>query len=248
MTSADHPVPQGHAILLAAGLGRRLGAGANKGFVQIHGRPLLSWSLETFARHPSIGELVVVVAPGSESRERCLTEALAPLGLQDRVILVEGGERRQDSSLRGIEALPSRLLDDPETIVLIHDAARPLVSAFLITRCLRALAENPDAAGVLPALPVRETLKRVEESWIASTIDRTGLWGAQTPQIFRLGPLREAHEQALAEERTVTDDASLLEAVGHLLRIVPGDLENLKVTYPEDRIFVERLLRERGAP
>lgn len=233
--------------MLAAGLGRRLGAGANKGLVRVHGRPLLSWSLETFAKHPSIGEIVVVVAPGNEARDRCMAEALAPLGLQDRVILVEGGERRQDSSLHGIDALPSRLRDDPETVVLIHDAARPLVSAFLITRCLRTLAENPDAAGVLPALPVRETLKRVEESWITATIDRTGLWGAQTPQIFRLGPLRDAHAQALSEERTVTDDASLLEAAGHLLRVVPGDLENLKVTYPEDRIFVERLLRERGA-
>jgi 2-C-methyl-D-erythritol 4-phosphate cytidylyltransferase len=246
MTTADHPIPQGHAILLAAGLGRRLGAGANKGFVQIHGRPLLTWSLEAFALHPSIGELIVVVAPGADSRERCVTEALRPLGLQDRVRLIEGGERRQDSSLHGIEALPPHLRDDPETVVLIHDAARPLVSAFLITRCLRALAEFPDAAGVLPALPVRETLKRVEESWIVSTVDRSGLWAAQTPQVFRLGPLRGAHEQALAEERTVTDDASLLEAAGHLLRVVPGDLENLKVTYPEDRIFVERLLRARG--
>jgi 2-C-methyl-D-erythritol 4-phosphate cytidylyltransferase len=245
MTTGEHPVPKGHAVLLAAGLGRRLGAGASKGFVQIHGRPLLAWSLETFAKHPSIGELIIVVAPGADARERCLKEALIPLGLQDRVRVVEGGERRQDSSLHGIEALPSPLREDPETIVLIHDAARPLVSPFLITRCLRSLAEFPDAVGVLPALPVRETLKRVEESWIVSTVDRQGLWGAQTPQVFRLGPLREAHAQAVDEERTVTDDASLLESVGHLLRIVPGDLENLKVTYPEDRIFVERLLRER---
>ena len=135
---------------------------------------------------------------------------------------------------------------------MIHDAARPLVSPYLISQCLRTLTEHPDSAGVLPALPVRETLKRVADSWIESTVDREALWAAQTPQVFRkdvrLGPLRDAHARAIDEGIAVTDDAGLLEATGHRLRIVPGDLENLKVTYPEDRIFVERLLRERDLP
>lgn len=239
---------KGQAILLAAGLGRRLGVGMNKGFVTIHGRPLLSWSLETFAKHPAVETIVVVHAPGEKGAERCREEVLAPLGLESRVVLAEGGQRRQDSSLHGIEALPQPLREDDKTVVMIHDAARPLVSSYLIEHCLRALAEHPDAAGVLPALPVRETLKRVSDSWIESTVDREALWAAQTPQVFRLGPLRDAHARALSGGIAVTDDAGLLEATGHRLRIVPGDLENLKVTYPEDRIFVERLLREREMP
>jgi len=245
VTAMDTHGVKGHAILLAAGLGRRLGAGAQKGFVPIHGRPLLCWSLETFARHPSIGEVIVVLAPGEAARDRCRTDVLAPMGLAERVKLIEGGVRRQDSSHHGIEALPASLREDPSTVVLIHDAARPLVSQFLISRCLRAMADYPDAAGALPALPARETLKRVEESWISATVSREGIWGAQTPQVFRLGPLRESHARAAREGRAVTDDAMLLEAAGHRIRIVPGDLENLKVTFPEDKLFVERLLRAR---
>ncbi len=245
MKTGEIPIPKGHAILLAAGLGRRLGADSSKGFVPILGRPLLGWSLETFARHPSVEEVVIVLAPGTAARERCHDQVVKPLGLEQRVLLVEGGARRQDSSLHGIEALPTQVREDPTTIVMIHDAARPLVSPFLVSRCLRALAERADAAGVLPALPVRETLKRVSETRILGTVDREGLWGAQTPQVFRLGPLREAHARAAASGTTVTDDAALLEAMGLPLYVVPGDPENLKVTYPEDRIFVERLLRER---
>jgi 2-C-methyl-D-erythritol 4-phosphate cytidylyltransferase len=191
--------------------------------------------------------VVVVHAPGADAAERCRREVLKPLGLSTRVLLAAGGERRQDSSLQGIQALPPEVRDDPEAIVLVHDAARPLVSPFLITHCLRELADHPDAAGVLPALPVRETLKRVEDSWIVQTIERQNLWSAQTPQVFRLGPLRKAHVEAVSAGRAVTDDAELLEAAGHRLRVVPGDLENLKVTYPEDCILVERLLREREA-
>jgi len=236
---------KGHAIILAAGQGRRFGAGTAKGLVSIHGRPLLAWSLETFARHRSVGEIVVVLPPGPSARERVTKEILRPMGLEERVVLAGGGARRQDSSLHGIEALPPKLRDDPRTIVMVHDAARPLVSPFLITRCMRALADHPDAAGVLPALPVRETLKRVNDSWVVETVPRSGLMASQTPQVFRLGPLREAHARATADGIEVTDDAGLLEATGHRLRVVPGDLENLKVTYPEDRLLAERLLRER---
>lgn len=245
MTSTEAPVPKGHAILLAAGLGRRLGVGMSKGFVSINERPLLSWSLETFANHPSVETIVVVHAPGEKAAARCREEVIAPLGLELRVTLTEGGERRQDSSLHGIKALPRSVRDDPDAIVMIHDAARPLVTQFLITSCMRAMAEYPEAAGVLPALPVRETLKRVSDSWIESTVDREALWAAQTPQVFRLKQLREAHQQASAEGIEVTDDAGLLEATGYRVRIVPGDLENLKVTYPEDQLIVERFFRGR---
>ena len=115
----------------------------------------------------------------------------------------------------------------------------------LLHGLLRAMAEHPDTSGVLPALPVRETLKRVSDSWIESTVDREALWAAQTPQVFRLKQLRDAHQQAKVEGIEVTDDAGLLEATGYRVRIIPGDLENLKVTYPEDQLIVERFFRER---
>lgn len=239
--------PQGHAILLAAGLGRRLGAGSAKGFVDLLGRPLLGWSLETFASHPAVGEVVIVLPRGNEARERCKREVTDPMGLTDRVRFAEGGERRQDSSLLGVEALSPEARDDPDAVVLIHDAARPLVSGFLINRCLREMRIHPEAAGCLPALPVKETVKRVKDGWVQSTLDRSGLMLAQTPQAFRLGALRQAHERSRIERLTVTDDAMLLEAMGSRLRIVPGDIENIKVTYPEDRILAERLMREREA-
>jgi 2-C-methyl-D-erythritol 4-phosphate cytidylyltransferase len=242
--SSNH---KGHAIILAAGQGRRFGAGASKGLVPIHGRPLLAWSLETFAGHPLVGEIVVVIPPGAEESERVTREVLRPLRLEGRVILASGGARRQDSSQHGIAALPEKLREDPATIVMIHDAARPLVSPFLITRCIRGLVDSPGSVGVLPALPVRETLKRVDaDSWIVETVPRDRLMASQTPQVFRLGPLRDAQERAAIDGIEVTDDAGLLEAAGQRLRIVPGDLENLKVTYPEDRLLAERLLKERG--
>lgn len=243
--SVVHPIPHGHAVLLAAGQGRRFGATAGKGFTEIHGRPLLAWSLATFAAHPQIESLVVVVPPWSDGIERTRREVIEPLGLAHRVVLVPGGDRRQDSSQRGIDGLPASLRSRSDTVVLIHDAARPLVSSFLITRCLRALADFPDAAGVLPALPVRETLKKAGDSWVERTVDRDGLWAAQTPQVFRLGALLAAHARAAEQGFAVTDDAALLESSGERLRIVPGDIENIKVTYPEDRILVERLLRAR---
>ncbi len=245
MNPLETPVPKGHAILLAAGLGRRLGAGLNKGFVSILDRPLLAWSLGTFAQHPAIESIIVVHAPGEKAGDRCREEVLVPLGLEKRVVLAAGGDRRQDSSLKGIEALPEPIRENREMIVLIHDAARPLVSPFLISHCLREIARDPEADGVLPALPVRETLKEVRDSIVERTVGRERLWAAQTPQVFRLGALRDAHVRAAAEGWTVTDDAGLLEAAGSRVRVVPGDLENLKVTYPEDRIFIERLLRER---
>lgn len=238
-------VPKGHAIILAAGQGRRFGAGTNKGLVAVHGRPLLAWSLETFARHGLIGEIVVVLPPGEAVREHVIKDVLIPGKLENRVILAIGGARRQDSSLQGIDALPPKFRDDPGTVVLIHDAARPLVSSFLITRCLTAMAEDPEAAGVLPALPVRETLKRVKGSSVIETISREGIVASQTPQVFLLGHLREAHARASKTGIEVTDDAGLVEAMGLNIRVVPGDLENLKVTYPEDRLLVERLIRER---
>jgi len=243
--SVDHPMSHGHAILLAAGQGRRFGATTGKGFTEIHGRPLLSWSLATFAAHPQIDSIVVVVPPWSDGIERTRRDVVEPLGLGHRVALVPGGDRRQDSSAQGIAGLPAAVRANPDTIVLIHDAARPMVSGFLITRCLRALADFPDAAGVLPGLPVRETLKKAADSWVERTVDRDGIWAAQTPQVFRLGPLLEAQKRAQEQELAVTDDAALIEAMGGQLRIVPGDIENIKVTYPEDRILVERLMRAR---
>jgi 2-C-methyl-D-erythritol 4-phosphate cytidylyltransferase len=243
--STDHPIPHGHAILLAAGQGRRFGATSGKGFTEIHGRPLLSWSLATFAAHPQIESIVVVVPPWSEGIERTRRDVVDPMGLGHRVVLVPGGDRRQDSSQLGIDALPASVRANPSAVVLIHDAARPMVSGFLITRCLRALADFPEAAGVLPALPVRETLKKAADAWVERTVDRDGLWAAQTPQVFRLGPLRDAQARAQEQGIAVTDDAALVEAAGGRLRIVPGDIENIKVTYPEDRILVERLLRAR---
>lgn len=235
-----------YAILLAAGEGRRYQAGEGKGLALVGGRPLMAWSLSTFASHPRIRALVLVLPPAPVIAERVRPVMAAIPGLDEsRILLAQGGETRVASARNGLAALRQGFSVSPDDAVLIHDAARPLVTAALIDRCIDALADE-GTDGVVPALPVRETIKRVGEGLqVVETIARAGLWSAQTPQGFRLAALARAQTHG-APGREFTDDASMLEDAGMRVRVIPGETENVKVTVPEDRVFVERVLRERG--
>jgi len=213
------------AIVVAAGSGSR--AGGDKQWRMLGGKPVVRWSVEALLASGA-EQVVVVVAPDTEDRA---AEALSGLASWSAVI---GGPDRGDSVQAGLRALSGR----SDQIVLVHDAARPLLSVDMVERLLAAL---PGADGAIAALPLADTLKRGTEDWIDATVDRTGLWRAQTPQAFRADRLLAAYA-AWPEGETPTDDAAVVERDGGTVRLVPGDQRLIKLTYPEDFAMAEALI------
>lgn len=209
------------AIIVAAGSGSRAG-GAPKQWRLLNGRPVVRWSVDAF-RQAGAGRIVVVVPVGQ--REQAMT-ALGDMG----VTLVEGGATRTASVRAGLAATGEA------AAVMIHDAARPLLTPGHVRALLAAL---DGADGALPALPVADTLKREGPGGVA-TVEREGLWRAQTPQAFHRAKLLEAHA-AWPDDAPATDDAAVLEAAGGRVALVPGDPLLMKITHPEDFALIERL-------
>lgn len=222
------------ALVAAAGRGRRLGLGYNKVFLPLKGRPLLSYSLEVLERSPLVQAVIVVTTP--EDVDRCW-EIIGPRYAKG-IRVVEGGEERQDSVSNGLKALP------PETeLVAIHDAARPLLTGELLAKVVKAAVETGAA---IAAVPVQDTIKRSGAAELVErTVNREGLWAAQTPQVFRRDWLEEAHGRARAEGWRATDDASLVERCGYPVKLVPGDYANIKITTPIDLVLATALLEAR---
>ena len=220
------------AILLCAGRGERLGAGVDKALAPLAGRPLFTWSLEALERCPAI-DAVVVVGP-----VKPLRELLAAAGLAAAKVVgwTEGGRERQHSVARGLHVLPEGC-----THVAIHDAARALVTPGLIAR---VVGDARTHGAAIAAVPLADTLKRVALGVIETTVPRQGLWCAQTPQAFRRDWIEAAHAAAGA---VATDDAALVEALGHRVRVTEGDPLNLKITTAADLAFAESWLARRGA-
>ena len=228
------------AIVVAGGTGVRMGAGMPKAFLPLAGRPMVAWALEALAASPGVDAIVLVAPPGMEG------DATAAVGLTaDLHRVVAGGMTRSRSVLAGLDALPPGA-----ERVLVHDAARPLLTPDLVGRVLAAL---DDADGAIAAAPLADTLKRVDEDdVITETPGRAGLWLAQTPQAFAAAALRSAFDAADAEALdAATDCAGLLEARGARVKVVASGGPNLKVTTPADLAVCERLLADRvaaGAP
>jgi 2-C-methyl-D-erythritol 4-phosphate cytidylyltransferase/2-C-methyl-D-erythritol 2,4-cyclodiphosphate synthase len=220
------------AIVAAAGSGRRMGREVNKVFLPLAGRAILARSAAAMAACPEVDSLVVVVAPGEEARAEGL---LAPLNLIKPWRVVAGGAERQLSVANALAAVPA-----DADLILIHDGARPLVDAATVGAAIAA-ARECGAAGV--AVPVKDTIKAVDDSGcISATPDRRTLWAIQTPQAFAAGLLRRAYAQAAADGVLATDDAALVERLGHKVRIVPGSYANIKITTPEDMTVARALL------
>lgn len=233
-TASDARVGVVGVVIVAAGRGERFGA-ATKVLAEVGGRPMIAWVLDAVARTPGIGEAVVVAGAHSEREIRSLIDTGA---WSYPVSVVTGGERRHDSVMAGV-----RVLSDRVGVVLIHDAARPLVSADLFAAC--AASARLHGAAIV-AVPVSDTIKRVRDGAIVDTIPRSELWAAQTPQGFNRKLLLDASARADPGGLDVTDEASLLERLGHPVRIVPGSPANLKVTHAEDLIVADALLRRRA--
>jgi 2-C-methyl-D-erythritol 4-phosphate cytidylyltransferase/2-C-methyl-D-erythritol 2,4-cyclodiphosphate synthase len=213
--------PRVAALLVAAGTGTRFGAPAPKQFAPLAGRPVIRHAAEALAREV---DLLAVVGD-----EAAIAGALEGL---DHLPPIQGGATRQASVRAGLEALAAHAPD----IVLVHDAARPVIPRGTIAALLVALA---DAPGAIPAVPVADTLKRGAGGAIVATVPRENLHRAQTPQAFRFDLLLALHRQAA---EGATDDAGILEAAGHRVALVPGSEDNIKLTFPEDLVRLERIV------
>jgi 2-C-methyl-D-erythritol 4-phosphate cytidylyltransferase len=223
-------------LIPAAGQGKRMGSERNKLLLPLRGRPLLAWTLEAALAAASIEWIGII----GQSYDFADFEAIiASLNPRLPPVLVQGGDTRQESVYRGLQALPPRAAR-----VLIHDGARCLATPELFDRCSTALL---NCQALIAAIPVKDTIKIVDsQGWIQDTLPRENLWAAQTPQGFAVELLRKCHEKGRSLGWEVTDDAALLEKCQSPVKIVAGEETNLKVTTPGDLVLAELILRQRG--
>jgi 2-C-methyl-D-erythritol 4-phosphate cytidylyltransferase len=219
------------ALITAAGYGKRMRADRPKQYLDLAGAPVVVWTLRAFEQHPLIDLIVLTAPPGAE--ELCRSQIVAPYKLTKIKGVVTGGETRQQSVLNGLETL-----EDAE-IVAIHDGVRPLVSSEVITGTIEA-AKTGGAA--LACAPVRDTVKKRDGRYL-STVSRSDLWLAHTPQTFRTGLILDAHRRAVQDGYAGTDDASLVERLGLPVEVIEDSGYNIKITSPEDLRLAELLLR-----
>ena len=217
------------ALLLAAGMGRRFGSPTAKQYLPLGARPVIRHAAEALLPH------VDLLLPVGETA--LLAEALD--GLDKVHAAVPGGITRQHSVRLGLDALDALPADRRPDLVLVHDGARPYVPASVVTAVIDALATH---RGAVPCIPVAETIKRADAGLIAATVPRQGLYRAQTPQGFDFATLRDLHRAPMHEAGDLTDDAAFLEQAGIPVALVKGSEDNIKLTYQEDLMRLERLL------
>lgn len=214
-----------HALIPAAGQGRRLGGSVLKQYLPMAGRPVLAHAIEALRRHPGISDLTVVLAEDDQGFEEAMDPAFAG------VRAVTGGASRAQSVLNGLHAIGGRCAETDW--VLVHDAARPCLPAVCLDALMDKGLAHPD--GAILALPVRDTLKRSgKDGTILDTVGRNSLWAAQTPQLFPLQRLTTALEALLAEGVAPTDEASAMQYAGARPLLVMGSPANIKITWPGD--------------
>ncbi len=219
-------------IIPAAGFGSRMGAQQPKQFLSLAGMPILVHTLRVFLDHPLLSVLVVVLPPDQLQFGQ---DVLRPYLSSEKLLFTTGGPTRQDSVYNGLQTLPATVAR-----LLVHDGARPLVSAAIIDRCLAGIEQH---GAVIAAVPVKDTLKEVADNLISRTIDRAQLWQAQTPQGMQRELLEQAYKQA--SSFCGTDEASLLQHAGIPVAVVMGSEENIKITRPADLRIAAGLLRQK---
>lgn len=220
-----------NAIIVAAGSSERFGGGQPKQFKLLAGKPVLLWSVERFATSASIDSIVIVATADHLELVRSLTGGIGKVA-----DVIAGGATRQESVRLGLAAL-----SDDSAVVLVHDAARPCLSSLLLDEVLVALKSHE---AVVPALPVGDTLVLSRDDAVDALLDRAGVQRVQTPQGFRTELLRRAHHRAEARGYQSSDDGSLVFALDEPVHIVPGDPQNLKITYESDLSTAEAILAQ----
>jgi len=220
------------AIVPAAGIGERFGSGTNKPFSGLGDKPLLIWVVETLQSLPEIVEIIPVV------KERDIK--LCGLLIEDYAItkvkrIAPGGRERQDSVFHGLS-----LIHDKDAVVVVHDGVRPLIEPSVIKEALQQL---PGFDGVVVGVPMKDTVKEVQDGIVMNTLKRDLFWAVQTPQIFYYQALYEAFEKAMADSFYSTDDSALVERNGGRIKMVQGSYTNIKVTTPEDLLIAEVFLK-----
>ena len=230
-----------HLLLPAAGVGRRMGSDRNKLLMPLIDRPILAWTLDAAAAASSIDWIGIICQPVDRADfGQIASQALSQHQRPTPVKFILGGDTRQASVYNGLQALP-----EAAAHVLIHDGARCLATPDLFDRCAAAVRQ---AAGLIAAVPVKDTIKQVNaEKIITHTPDRAQLWAAQTPQGFEVDLLRRCHSQGQQQNWQVTDDAALLEKCGVPVTIVEGEETNLKVTTPMDLAIAQFILQQRAS-
>ncbi|HSZ14585.1 MAG TPA: 2-C-methyl-D-erythritol 4-phosphate cytidylyltransferase [Solirubrobacteraceae bacterium] len=235
------------ALIVAAGSGERLGVGQPKALVQVAGRPLLAWSIDALLATAGVERIVIATPPGAAVPAELVADA--------RVSTVDGGASRSESVRRAFDAASSAgdaggardaagaVASGPDDLVLVHDAARPLLTPALAESVIAALAHDLDADAAIAAMPVTDTVKRVDaQGAVQESLDRSELWAVQTPQVFRRAALQRALDVPAEQLARATDDAGLIERDGGRVIVVRASDQNLKVTTPLDLRVAELLL------
>ncbi|MCL2677422.1 MAG: 2-C-methyl-D-erythritol 4-phosphate cytidylyltransferase [Clostridiales bacterium] len=233
----EQGLPDTTAIIVAAGRSARMGGGENKVFRELAGKPVLAWSLELLQNCGAVREIIIAVAADEVDAARALAEKYA---INKMRAIVAGGECRAFSVRNALahagEGCP---------LIAVHDAARPLL---LMEHLLLVIETAARTGAAILAAPLKETVKQARgDKTVAATLDRSLLYAAQTPQVFRAGILRRAYAEAGGKLARATDDAALVEMLGQAVSIVEGGYENIKLTTPEDFAVAEAILRRRLA-
>ncbi|MBF0487104.1 MAG: 2-C-methyl-D-erythritol 4-phosphate cytidylyltransferase [Nitrospirae bacterium] len=219
------------AIVPAAGAGSRFGSVTNKVFHPVGGRPVLIRVLEILDTSWSIDEVIVVFKDSDKAAGAAL---IKKYGISKAKKIARGGLTRQESVFNAL-----KLIDNKDSVVLIHDAARPFLSQELIISSLESL---DGCEGVVSAVPLKDTIKEVRDGFAVKTLDRAVLAAVATPQVFHYERIFDAYKRAAADGLNFTDDTSAVEHYGGRIRIIPGDYNNIKITTPEDIVFADYLL------
>lgn len=233
MPNADSAI---WVVIPAAGRGRRMGKETPKQYLPLAGRAVIDHTLACFTSHPRISGLAIAIAADDSEWPRHAPHT------DKSVYVVEGGAERCHSVRNALRSLADKLA--PDDWVLVHDAARPCLHSDDLDRLITTFAGDP-VGGILAA-PLADTLKRADDGGnITATVERTGLWRALTPQMFRFGLLQAALDAALAAGQPVTDEAVAMEAAGHPVRILEGRADNIKITTPADIDLAAEVLQGR---
>jgi 2-C-methyl-D-erythritol 4-phosphate cytidylyltransferase len=216
-------------VIPAAGQGKRMKAGMNKLLIELRNQPVIIHTLQTFEQDDWCEGIIVAV---NEAEQEQFHELFKKFGIKKVKAVVIGGAERQHSVYNGLKAVKGNL-------VLVHDGARPFIGMETIHELVKEAKEHGAA---VPAVPMKDTVKKGLQGFVEETVERSSLWAVQTPQAFRVSLILEAHEQAKAEGYMATDDASLVEWIGGRVKMVEGDYRNIKLTTPEDLLFAEAIL------